>query len=399
MGFHHQTIDADPPCGRLGSCEVTDLTGNGRPDVVVTGMGAVPTISIADKEINVRKLPVLGELYARTETYAFWYENPGWERHDITSESNLHLDVGATLYDIDGDGRTDLLAGQGYAHNDVYWFQQPADPRDEWTKRLVTDRFQKYHDLAVGDVDNDGAPELVGLSQRSASVFYYDIPDDPTVEPWPDDHCTVVDDDNAVEGIYIGDVDGDGANELLAGTSLYRLEDGRWTREQFAADWEDVRVAVGDINGDGRPEVVLSEGDSPKYGTHPGRVGWFDPHTWEEHVVAEGLYCPHSLQLADFTGDGVQDIFVGEMGLGENELPTHYVFSHIGDGKFESQTVSQGIPTHEAKAVDLDGDGRVDIVGKSYEPNARVDAWLNSFEADVEESERADSTSRQSATD
>ncbi|RDZ99573.1 hypothetical protein DEQ92_20900, partial [Haloferax sp. Atlit-6N] len=79
--------------------------------------------------------------------------------------------------------------------------------------------------------------------------------------------------------------------------------------------------------------------------------------------------------------------------------PTHYVFSHVGDGKFESQTVSQGIPTHEAKAVDLDGDGRVDVVGKSYEPNARVDAWLNPVEADVEETERADSTSRQSATD
>ena len=40
MEFTHEVIDGSPPCGRLGICQPTDLTGNGRPDLIVGGMGA-----------------------------------------------------------------------------------------------------------------------------------------------------------------------------------------------------------------------------------------------------------------------------------------------------------------------------------------------------------------------
>ena len=34
MEFRHETVDPDPPCAHLGFCLATDLTGNGRLDVV-----------------------------------------------------------------------------------------------------------------------------------------------------------------------------------------------------------------------------------------------------------------------------------------------------------------------------------------------------------------------------
>jgi hypothetical protein len=107
-------------------------------------------------------------------------------------------------------------------------------------------------------------------------------------------------------------------------------------------------------------------------------VAWFDPPDWESTFLAEDLFCPHSLQVADFDGDGYPDIFVGEMSLGENDQPTHYLFKNRGDGTFEKQTLAGGIPTHEAKAADFTGNGRIDIVGKSYTPDHHVDIWLNS---------------------
>jgi hypothetical protein len=36
--------------------------------------------------------------------------------------------------------------------------------------------------------------------------------------------------------------------------------------------------------------------------------------------------------------------------------------------------VASGVPTHEAKLVDLDGDGRLDVVGKGY-AHRTVDVW------------------------
>lgn len=66
------------------------------------------------------------------------------------------------------------------------------------------------------------------------------------------------------------------------------------------------------------------------------------------------------------------------MGLGEHDDEAkHFVFRNLGDGRFEETVVETGVPTHEAKAVDVDGDGTVDIVGKSYEPNTHVDVWYN----------------------
>jgi hypothetical protein len=373
--FRHETIDPDPPSGRLFTCEPTDLTGNGRPDLIVGGMGSM-NVPTPIPGVTVERSSIPGYFCKRLETDLFWYENPGWERHEVTDETDLRL-LGSTLVDFDGDGSTDFVVGQGLGFESVFWFERPEDPRKQWTKRTLRDDFEKYHDLAFGDVDNDGAPELVGVSQESETVFYYDVPEDPRQTPWPDETKHVIESGVNVEGLYIGDLDGDGANELIAGTHIYRLTDDGWDRETIVSGWDWTRVAVADLDSDGDLEVIFSEGDSPLLGDHPGRVAWFDPPAWEQHTLRDDLYCPHSLQVADLTGNGRPDIYVAEMGAGENEDPEHVVFENLGNGRFEEHLVASGVETHEAKLVDVTGDGRLDIVGKSYEPNAHVDVWYN----------------------
>jgi len=373
--FRHERIDDRPPAGQLSTCTLADLTGNGRPDVIVSALGAYPEVTVGGTTIKVRQLPGADAVLSRLETNVFWYENPGWERHALSTEPGLHLDVGATVHDVDGDGRIDYVAGQGFDCSDVYWFRQPEDPREPWDRFLVTDRFQKYHDLLVGDVDNDGDPELLGLSQEAEAIFYYDIPEDPTVEPWPEANCHVIDEGVVVEGAWIGDLDGDGENELIAGPNVYRREDGEWTREEFAPGWHKTRVAVADLDGDGDLEVLLSEGDSPLYGDAPGRVGWFDPPDWEPQLLHDGMFCPHSLQVGDVTGDGRPDVYAAEMGHRENDDPQHFLFVNEGDGRFERYRIDTDVPVHEAKLADVDGDGDLDIVGKPYTPHRHVDVW------------------------
>ena len=89
------------------------------------------------------------------------------------------------------------------------------------------------------------------------------------------------------------------------------------------------------------------------------------------------LFHPHSLEIADLDGDGPLDIFVAEMGLGKNPGPKGYVYRNRGGGQSEEMLIWHGIPTHEAKVADIDGDGWPDIVGKPYDLERHIDVWFN----------------------
>jgi hypothetical protein len=347
---------------------VGDMNGDGRLDIVVSG----------------RK----GRMV--------WLENRGreqmWGEHLIDPDVD-DIECGGSLIDLTGNGYLDVIVGAGGGYDEIWWWEHPGPGGGVWTKRTILKTgATQFHDTLIGDALNNGGKCLVFTNQRGAggtTVYCIPLPKDPRVTPWPDVRIVaqglseeLVGPDGKVlkmqpeEGIAIGDVDGDGQNELVCGTHWFKHVGAGWQAHKFAQGYVTAKIAIADVDGDGRNEILLSEGDPCIYGkTQGGKVAWFKPGDdvtamWGEHVLEEGLLDAHTLVTGDLRGSGVMDVIVGEIGVASETRgyrirpPRLLFFANDGLGSFTRHVLDDGTGIHDGMLADMRGIGKLDLVGK-----------------------------------
>lgn len=307
----------------------------------------------------------------------------GWEKY-IIDDGPLPIEAGGAFHDIDGDGDIDLVFGGDWRSEKVWWWENPRpqfDPAKPWKRREIkTDGAKQHHDQIFGDFDGDGRIELVFWNQGARKLLWATIPADPTASPWPVrevfSHPRL-----KHEGLAKADIDGDGRPELIGGGMWFKWRDGALVAHIIDETQAVGRAAAGVFRRNAPPAVVFCLGETT------GRLKIYecrgDPAHSANWIARDLLGVDvdhgHTLEVADVDGDGNLDIFCAEMRLnGGNPRARMWLLLGDGRGGFTPTLIAEGIGNHESRLADLDGDGRIDILGKPYNwDTPRLDIWLN----------------------
>jgi uncharacterized repeat protein (TIGR01451 family) len=289
-------------------------------------------------------------------------------RYVIDGETHaLEWDYGATfgfivqLSDIDGDSMAEIVAASGW-----YWVRAfDADTQSiKW--ELPTDL--DVDALRVGDVDGDGVQEVLYGDGQWGSIHCYDSV---TLEQ----EWHISNPEHGVTDINWGDADDDGTVEVFWGAGWGSsggdyLFVGNTVSHQI--EWHSTDVGgplsaldVDDVDSDGTEEIVMVSYDSDS-GYDDGIILVYNAETWELEWQSEpvlGGYAwtgVHALQVANIDDDQAMEIVIATAYLYDGVILAYDGVSH----ELEWQTVHYGATGFYALAIaDVDNDGEIEVLG------------------------------------
>jgi hypothetical protein len=300
--------------------------------------GASETVAVADINSDGRLDIISGES---------WYEAPTWKKHHFRDlpYTEGYIDNFSDLpLDVDGDGWVDITSVQ-YFSRKIVWYRNPGKSGGPWKETVVHSGYRVEY-AVLADIDNDGtANEMVAVEYGAGQAWYevkggewvrHEISSDPT-----HDH-----------GIGVGDINKDGRNDILTERGWYEAPPdpraGKWV---FHPDWEAANPPI-------TASAVL------QVGVLPGEKQSAQPRAPANTPLGPPPVARASfLYVLDVNGDGRNDVITAsahDYGV--------FWFEQCADGKWTRHMIDAAwSQAHASLFVDLNGDGKPDFVtGKRF---------------------------------
>lgn len=315
----------------------------------------------------------------------------GWREFVIDREA-LPIETGGTFYDIDNDGDQDIVFGGDWQSNKVWWWENPYpyfNPNVPWKRyEIKNSGSNQHHDQAFGDFKQTGKIQLAFWNQTDKAIYLADIPARPRDGGWNFNKIYENTTDKTSQayskGMDAADVDGDGFVDLVAGNHWFKFNAETQQFKPIKIGNEGGRIRAAKFKTGKRQEIVVAPGDGNGFLMYYECNGNAEvSENWKaKRLMDRELIHAHTLEVADVNNDGNLDIFCGEMAKWSNDKvdnPAAEAFLLYGDGQgnFKREVFQKGFDFHEGRLMDIDGDGDIDVVSKSYTWNApRIDMWL-----------------------
>ena len=314
---------------------------------------------------------------------AYWFEAPNWTQHEIMKPEKVEYDKGysdafiSQAMDVNFDGWTDYVR-IGFPGKEAFWFENPQGKTGYWKKHLIHDAVGN-ESAGFFDMDGDGRLDLLGGDANKKQMTWFKSPSSPNNLEWQpftistEGHLGA---EPFSHGLGMGDMNGDGRRDVIITKGWWEApQDVRqpgWVFHEANLGQAAAQMHAYDFDQDGDQDVVSSSAHGLGIWWHEQVKDAQGAAKWKTHIVSEAFSQTHGLELTDMNGDGAPDLVTGmryfaHMGRDPGELnpPVLYWFElkqgttpvwlpHLVDN-------ASGVGV-EVLVQDITGDGAKDII-------------------------------------
>lgn len=304
-------------------------------------------------------------------------------------EHSYFYDDGAPIYsidiaDVDNDGYTEIIAGGGIAHSGapgVYvYIINGSTGQVEWHSINLGGNWSNISSVKVGDIDNDGVPEIVALKD---SLF---VIDGISHQQWQSSL-------SGYSSLDLYDIDNDGIEDIIVGTNQGKIVaiDGQTLQEKFNVNVSSspiVGLQAQDVDRDGTVELVFTS--SAALGIYSIAESTL---LWQSETLGSSAGNYNSLIVSNIDSDRNTEILVGT-----NYTVVEFEVSAIADnqqilnGSFETGDLTgwdflgnASVVTADLGSTPTDGDYQASITtGNDSVSDAEIEDLLGLNAGDLD---------------